>query len=195
MGFMQKAVSAMVTKYGKVTEGKYEGHFLCLGHDPDKQSKPQVVNALAPKLFEQVIFMTDGEGKARHSIIDDIETARRIDEDDNSFTLEIEWKSGEGSVFRLFKEKSADTEQSGLAKGIGLLMKMGGTTKNSDSPELKTKERYGDFVDFMYSFMLCMDTETIEEFASFASSLGYIPEACMSMIEKTVGWVRSRRGE
>lgn len=191
MGFLQKAVSAMVTKYGTVTDGKYAGHTLCLGHDPDKKASPQVVNALAPKMFEQVIFMMDDEGKARHSIVDDIKLVSRIDEDDKTITLRVVWKTEEESTFRVFKEKGANTEQSGLAKGIGMLMKMGGTTKNSGSPESVAKERYGDCVDFLYSFVLVMDAETAEEFQSFANEAGYIPANFMELIEKAVSWVRS----
>lgn len=191
MGFLQKAVSAMVTKYGTVTDGKYAGHTLCLGHDPDKKASPQVVNALAPKMFEQVIFMMDDEGKARHSIVDDVVLVSRIDEDDQTITLRVVWKTEEESTFRVFKEKGANTEQSGLAKGIGMLMKMGGTTKNSGSPESVAKERYGDCVDFLYSFVLVMDAETAEEFQSFANEAGYIPANFMELIEKAVSWVRS----
>ena len=191
MGFLQKAVSAMVTKYGTVTDGKYAGHTLCLGHDPDKKASPQVVNALAPKMFEQVIFMMDDEGKARHSIVDDVKLVSRIDEDDKTITLRVVWKTEEESTFRVFKEKGANTEQSGLAKGIGMLMKMGGTTKNSGSPESVAKERYGDCVDFLYSFVLVMDAETAEEFQSFANEAGYIPANFMELIEKAVSWVRS----
>ncbi len=191
MGFLQKAVSAMVTKYGTVTDGKYAGHTLCLGHDPDKKASPQVVNALAPKMFEQVIFMMDDEGKARHSIVDDVKLVSRIDEDDQTITLRVVWQTEEESTFRVFKEKGANTEQSGLAKGIGMLMKMGGTTKNSGSPESVAKERYGDCVDFLYSFVLVMDAETAEEFQSFANEAGYIPANFMELIEKAVSWVRS----
>ncbi|MBQ4618231.1 MAG: hypothetical protein IJB27_07665 [Clostridia bacterium] len=191
MGFLQKAVSAMVTKYGTVTDGKYAGHTLCLGHDPDKKASPQVVNALAPKMFEQVIFMMDDEGKARHSIVDDVKLVSRIDEDDKTITLRVVWKTEEESTFRVFKEKGANTEQSGLAKGVGMLMKMGGTTKNSGSPESVAKERYGDCVDFLYSFVLVMDAETAEEFQSFANEAGYIPANFMELIEKAVSWVRS----
>ena len=191
MRFLQKAVSAMVTKYGTVIDGKYAGHTLCLGHDPDKKASPQVVNALAPKMFEQVIFMMDDEGKARHSIVDDVKLVSRIDEDDKTITLRVVWKTEEESTFRVFKEKGANTEQSGLAKGVGMLMKMGGTTKNSGSPESVAKERYGDCVDFLYSFVLVMDAQTAEEFQSFANEAGYIPANFMELIEKAVSWVRS----
>lgn len=193
MGFMQKAVSAMVTKYGKVTEGKYEGHFLCLGHDPDKNNKPQIVDATAPKVYDFLIFMMDDEGKARHSIKDEVLIAFMQEEDENTLTLCIAWKTGEQSTVTLFKTKTANAEESGLSKGIGMLMKMGGA--GSKQPVDKDKELYGDFNDCMFSLLLRLNLETMEWYVDFAREHNLLQGSFLAYAEKVVATVQAKQEE
>lgn len=121
MGFMEKVGATIATKYGTVSEGKYEGTLVALGNDPSKK----IATSYS---FEQIIFLDGTEEKGRHNIKEDIKGISITSEtenglkvvglfnDDEHFVFELEWKKEDNFAVGLLKTflgaKKADaTEQ------------------------------------------------------------------------------------
>ena len=99
MGFMEQAAASLATKYGTVSEGKYEGCKIAMGNPPDKKVE-------AAYSFSQIIFVDGKEEAGRH----DISTLRIsvLGKNEDGIQLVIFFSETERSIFTLELKKKGD---------------------------------------------------------------------------------------
>ena len=153
MGFMEKVGATIATKYGTVIEGKHEGTVVALGNDPSQ--KVQLSNE-----FKQIIFLDGTEEKGRYDIGESFKGIKILEEtdkglkvlalfeDDEHFTLELEWK----------KEDNLAT---------GLLKTFLGVKKADATEKEKAEAKYRPIKTFMSSFFTKLSPDSAEFLLNF----------------------------
>ena len=96
---MEQAAASLATKYGVVSEGKYEGCKIALGNPPDEK-------VTTANTFSQIIFV-DGKEEAGRYNITDLRIAS-LGETEKGIELVIFFNQDEKSIFTLAKKEQSD---------------------------------------------------------------------------------------
>lgn len=152
MGFMQKALAKITTKYGTVTNGRYEGYEIAFGSDPNKKvevgAKP-----------EQILFIDGTEEKGRLNIDSEIALIHVYEETAEAVRIGIVWSDKEVSIARItFKKPDLGVKK--------LLMTMGGGGKpRSEADQLRDK--YGLVYNFFSYTLAKLSPDSLRWYADF----------------------------
>lgn len=163
MGFMQKVVATIATKYGVVTEGKYEGAVIALGNDPNGKVEKATQ-------FKQIIFIEGNEEKARFNIDEDIKILSITGEtenglsvvglfsDDERFALEVKWKKD-------------------VPKAVKIASIMGSVFTNGMYIEQSDEEKYHNIKVFMYTVVGKLSPDSLQFLLDFYKQHNILDEA------------------
>lgn len=148
MGFMEKVVAGLATKYGVVTEGRHTGAEVALGNDPNQ--KVSVADS-----FEQVLFVKDKEEQGRYTIAGDIEAVDFLGDNAEGLQVKICYNDGNYSLFTLIYVQEDDFKKSLVKSLLG--------QKTAVTDEQKKAQKYRRIA----VFTMCMERKLTTAYKEF----------------------------
>ena len=165
MGFMEQAAASLATKYGVVSEGKYEGCKIAMGN-------PRDAKVTAANSFSQVIFIDGKEEAGRYDI-----TKLRIaslGENEKGIELIIFFNDEEKSIFTL--EKKDNSKDSFITS---LLKSFIGPKR---TPEQAHADIYHNMVIFFRQTCMVMIGDAVDTFEAYFAKNNVLDDLTQKLI-------------